>query len=279
MKVIKLKRGEKMPIIHKKEEDDIEMVINMTNRNRQQLDDRNQRSINEKNKKATRKKRRIRRLVKVISIVSLVTIALIFAFTSPMFNIKNIEIENNNILSKERIISVSHLTKGQNIFRFLKADIETYLKEEPYIESATITRQLPDTVKINVKERNRDFSVKFMNSYAYINNQGYILEISEDSKGLPIIQGIETPEEEVQVGKRLNKADLKKLDEVIQVMTIAKENEIADLISTIDISDKNEYILYLDKENKTVHLGNSSQLKTYRFREKQIVVTKGVFVS
>lgn len=221
-------------------------------------------------KKQKRKKIRTK-IIKWTSIVILVLIGLVFTLTSPLFNIKEIEVINNNLLSQDKIVSLSRLTKEQNIFRFLKSDIVKHLKEDPYVESATITRKLPNTVIIDVKERNRDFCLQFLNGYAYINNQGYILEIVEETSGIPVILGTETPEENIQPGNRLNNDDLKKLEVAIQIMKLAKENEIDSKITGIDISDKNEYILYLAEEKKTAYIGNNSNLPTKILYIKEIM--------
>ncbi|MBR3003239.1 MAG: FtsQ-type POTRA domain-containing protein [Clostridia bacterium] len=258
--------------VHKNEvEDDIETVINMTNRNGKNVENKHRKIAENENRKAQKRKKRIKRIIKWTSIIIIIAGGLAFALTSPLFNVKEIEVENNNVLTKEKIVSLSRLNKEENIFRFLKSDIEKYIKEEPYIENVKIKRELPSTVKIEVQERNRDFALRILNSYAYINNQGYILEITEDSLGLPIIDGVETPEEDIQPGKRLNNNDLKKLEVAIQIMKIAKENEIDSKISGIDISDKNEYILYLATEKKTAHLGDSSNLPTKILYIKEIM--------
>ncbi len=259
-----------MPVVHKKEDDDIEMVINMTNRNGRKVENRNRKIVENKKRKKQIKQKRTKKILKWTSIIILVIAAMAFTLTSPLFNINEIQVENNKILSKEKIISLSGLSNDQNIFRFLKSDVEQRIKEDPYVQNVKISRNLPNTVKIEVEERNRDFSLKFLNEYAYINNQGYILEISEDSLELPIIQGAETVEENIVPGNRLDKKDLKKLEVAIQIMTIAKENDMYNKIKAIDISDKNEYILYL-KEKKTAYLGNSSNLNTKILYVKKIM--------
>ena len=43
-------------------------------------------------------------------------------------------------------------------------------------------------------------------------------------------------------------------------MNIAKENELDSKISFINIKNKNEYVLYLEEENKKVHLGDNTNL-------------------
>ena len=55
--------------------------------------------------------------------------------------------------------------------------------------------------------------------------------------------------------------DLKKLEVVINIMRVAENNDFADKITSIDISNDNEYSIYLEEEKKHVHLGNGSNLK------------------
>ena len=262
-----------MPVVHKKEDDDFDMVINMTNRNGKNVENQKRKMVQTEDRKIQKRKKRTRKIIKWTSIIGLVLIAFIFTLTSPLFNINEIKIENNISLTNEKIISLSGLEKGKNIFRFLESDIEKNIKEDAYVEDVKVSRNLPGTVVINVTERNRDFSLKFLNGNAYINNQGYILEICENTINVPVIQGIETAEENIKVGNRLETNDLKKLEVAIAIMTIAKENEMETKIKTIDISNKNEYILYLD-DNKTANLGNSSNLTTKMLYVKKIMETE-----
>ena len=99
-----------------------------------------------------------------------------------------------------------------------------------------------------------------MNGYAYINNQGYILEISEQKLDLPVIQGISTEQEQIVEGNRLNVEDLEKLEAVIQIMNICKSYDLDKKVSTIDISNKNNYTIYMEQEKKTIYLGDESNL-------------------
>ena len=134
------------------------------------------------------------------------------------------------------------------------------IKENPYVESVEVHRKIPSTVQIEIEERIPTYSVDYMGKYAIINNQGYILEISEDNKGLPIILNSSTAEQEVSLNQRLNDEDLGKLEDVLKIMSSAKENNLDTEVTNIDISNKNEYIIYLEQENKYVHLGDTSNL-------------------
>ena len=61
-------------------------------------------------------------------------------------------------------------------------------------------------------------------------------------------------------GNRLNNEDLSRVEDVIKIMISAKENGLDVKITTIDISNKNEYSIYLEEEKKKVYLGDNTNL-------------------
>ena len=136
------------------------------------------------------------------------------------------------------------------------------IKMNAYIEDVVIKRKFPNEVEILVKERVPKYMLQFADSYAYINNQGYILEISNQKLEIPILIGITTDLSNIKSGNRINTQDLKKMDMVINIFETASINEIGHLITKIDISDDRNYTLILESEGKTVYLGDCSELNT-----------------
>lgn len=237
-----------------------ETVIQMTNKNKIKKEEQRRRELTKQERKRKKRNRRIKFFLKLILFIGLISGAIIFALTSPIFNIKNINVINNSEVASDTVISLSGLKQEENIFRFYKGSVVDKIKENSYIENVKIRRKFPNTIEIEVEERVAKYSVDYMGKYAYINTQGYILEISEDSRGLPIIQGITTKEEEVVPGNRLNNEDLSRLEDAIKIMNSASENGLDRKVTSIDISDKDEYSIYLEEEKKKVHLGDVTNL-------------------
>ena len=237
-----------------------ETVIRMTNKNRLKEEEEKRKKLTKQEMKRKKRNKRIKLVLKIILLIGIIAGGIVYALTSPMFNISDIQVSGNSQVSSDTIISLSQLKKDENIFKFNSSQIINYIKENPYIESVNISRKIPNTVTINVTERVPTYSVDFMEKYAYIDTQGYILEISSDSKNLPIIQGISTAEDQVIPGNRLNEEDLTKLEDVIKIMDAVKQKNLDGEVKSIDISKKNEYTLDLETEGKKVHIGDSSNL-------------------
>ena len=241
-------------------EEDTETVIQMTNKNKIKKDEKQRRALTKKERKRKKRIKRIKFFLKLILFVGLASGTIIFALTSPIFNIKDIKVINNNQVQADTIISLSELKKEDNIFKFYGKNVVNKIKEKAYIENVKIHRKLPNTIEIKVEERTPTFSVDYMGKYAYINTQGYILEIAETNNGMTIIQGATTKEEDIQPGNRLCNEDLSRLEETIKILDSANENKLEGKVTSIDISNKNEYSIYIESEKKKVHLGDSTNI-------------------
>ena len=218
-------------------------------------------SNNIKMKKKRKRKSPILFLIKWTSVLLLLIGTIIFILTTPMFNIKNINISGIEHLTKEQVISLSELNKNENLFKNSKSKITSNIKQTPYVESVIIKRKLPDTIDIQIKERKRSYMLKFVNGYVYIDTQGYILEISEEKLELPIISGYKTEEEKISEGNRLITEDLENLNNVLKITNSLEEIDVTkEIITNIDISNKEDYTVYLESENKTIHFGDASNL-------------------
>ena len=231
----------------------------------------------DKNKKQSKKKKIGVQIFKWTSIFIFVTVAIIIFLMSSVFNIKNIVITNNNKISSEQIVKLSGLSTGINMFKVSNKSIRNGIKMNPYIENVKIKRNINGTIELEIEERIATYMLKFANAYVYINNQGYILEITETPLELPQITGFETPSELIEEGKRLTIEDLKKLEDVIKIIETAKNTSLVNQITEINISDSKNYILTITNESKTVEFGDITNVNIKLLKiEAVIEQEKGV---
>ncbi len=215
-----------------------------------------------KNPKTKGKKIKLKKNAKIILYVFLVILISVLLINSPLFDVKKINVEGNTKVSDEKIISLSGVQLYTNIFKLNKLDIVEKIKENAYIEDADVSRKIPSTVIIDVIEREPKYMLQFADSYVYINNQGYMLEISNDKLEIPILIGFTTDLSNIKPGNRINIEDLKKMDMVIKIYEATKSNDLGHLITKIDISDEKNYTIILESEGKKVYLGDCSDLNT-----------------
>ena len=255
---------------------DDEIIIGIENKNVKAKKKKTSKKANakkNKNKAVKNKKGKIRKQAKIVLGIIVIVIVTILLLCSPIFDIKNIEISGNSKNSNEKIINFSGLKLHTNIFKFNKGLIKSNIKENAYIENVEITRKLPSTVQIEIEEREAKYMLQFADSYVYINNQGYMLEISKEKLDVPILIGFTTDLSNIKAGNRINVADLNKMNMVIKIYEAAKSNGLGELVTKIDISNEKNYTIILEKEGKTVYLGDCSELNTRILYLKSILET------
>lgn len=261
---IKNVREREKRIKQKKKNDEFdlenEMVIQMTNRNNMEKEQKRIKELDKQAEKRNKRNKKVKNILKILLLLGVIIGGTIFSMTSPIFNIKEIQVTNNNITPSDTIISLSELKLDENIFKFNKYNVKNKIKENAYIEDVKIHRKIPNVVQIEITQRQPKYSIDFMGKYAYINSQGYILEVADTNNGLPIIQGIATNEEKIVPNSRLNEDDLTSLENIIKIMDIAKENNLDTKVTSIDITNKNQYSIYIQEEKKRIHLGENTNL-------------------
>lgn len=226
--------------------------------------------------KEQRIKMQKRMIVKKLSMMLLLIVLLIggmvYFVLSPIFNVKNIEIIDNNKISSEQLVSMTEISLNTNTFKFSSRDVKNRLLKNPYIEDVKVDRNIFNgSVKVTVKERTATLMLEYGNSYVYINNQGYILEISPVRIESPIVKGYVTPLEDVKPGNRLNKDDLERLEVVLKIIEAAQSAGIDNLITQIDMKNKKNYVLTIESEDKTVYLGTCSDVSTQMLYIKEML--------
>ena len=212
-----------------------------------------------------------KRKIKIIiggTILLLVMIGIgVFLCTSSIFKVQKVNITGNEQVMLEELKVDDRI--GNNIFLISKRKIERDLKKNPYIKTVTTQKILPNKLEIKVEERQKSFMIQVENGFLYLDNQGYILEESSINIQKPIILGYST--QELEPGKRLEEKDLEKLEDVIKIIEKCKKIEIYDIITTINISDENEYIIYIESMRKLIYIGDSSNLANKMLHIKNIL--------
>jgi len=212
-----------------------------------------------KNKKISAKQKRRRKIIKWTSICILTILAVAIFLLSDLFNVKQINVIDNGKITSEEIISLSGIKINENMFKFLKLKSIENIKTNPYIDEVKIHRKLNGIIEIKVKERIPTYMLEMEeDQFGYINNQGYILEISNEKIEKPLLIGYST--QNLETGIRLDVADLKKLNLIIKIMNTAEERQIADKITKINFENNQDILLTMENEGKLIHFGDEKNI-------------------
>ena len=214
-----------------------------------------------------------RRKVLVFLFLSLLIVASIIGFfLSPIFTIREVEILGTEKTDPDVLKQSLNIEEGTNIFIENNGKIKDALKKNPYVDDVKVKRELPGKLVITVKEREISYILKVEDTYAYINSQGYIIDTNKEAlSGVIRLEGYETSVESIIAGEKLCKVDLSKLNDVSQIIKYARNYDILSLITSINIKDSEDYVIYMETEAKKAHVGDSKKLNEKIQRIKAII--------
>lgn len=128
-----------------------------------------------------KKKRKIlkNKLIIIFLFVFIACIGSIFFIKSDFFYLKTIKVFNNEILTKEDIISLSKIKINKNLFSYDTEKIKENINQSSYIESVEVKQKIPNSIIIYVKEKKIECIIKDKNdNYCYVDeNLKYIDKI------------------------------------------------------------------------------------------------------
>lgn len=207
-------------------------------------------------------KRRKKRIIKksLLLIVLLLSILITLCLKLSYFNVKNISVINNNNINADVIIKESNIYRGNNIFYLKLSECIDRIKRNPYILDVKIKRKLPNSIVINIIEREAVFYNKKGSKYAIIDNNGIVLEEKDSIDGMKLTRLDGVDYEKSTVGKTVVCDDNRKIEIVGIITKLIKENKGKIDMSIVDINNLFDIKIY--SENMCIKLGSSDNLQT-----------------
>ena len=209
-------------------------------------------------------KKRIKKVnnSKVVIIFSFLLIIVMLLYTvlnSQMLNSKNITINGNKYIKSEDIIKILDIKDDKNIFRYNINNMEKILLSNKYIDKIKIKRKLPNTLSINITEKDIVANLYNGEVYCYIDKNGtFIDKFDEDNKDDNIIKvNIDYNLDNLQNINFDNKENEKSL---LSLIDYIKEESIYKKIKSIDMTNANTINIYT-KDDVHVLLNKGEELK------------------
>ncbi len=223
--------------------------------------------------RVVRKKQLRTKRLKIIGGILFSCILLFGVSWLPVFQIQTITVTGNDALSSEKVISLSGLTEGDNLFWCDAGEAKKQLRHNPFVEQVSIKRTLPDEIIIQVKERKSVGYIITTDGYVQVDAEGRLLAIQQSlgDYRLPVISGVglnELPE----LGGIIQNKKLKQALEILQSCDAALLDNIAEL----NVGQE-YYILMYTNQQLEVRLGGLENMEQ-RLKDLNKILTEVVGV-
>ena len=137
-----------------------------------------------------RRGRRFGVLYKLLTLV-VVCAAAVLALTL-FFKVESVEVTGNSRYSAQEIQDACGVSLGDNLYLLSKPDMVQRLHQQlPYIDEVRITRQLPNTLCVQVTEFTTVYAVEQEGTVWLLTSGGKIVETAAERGDVPLIDGCE----------------------------------------------------------------------------------------
>ncbi len=186
------------------------------------------------NEKVRKKKKRKKKhyFLKFLIFIALAA-GMYFFFTSSLFDIQKITVENNSYYTAEQVISLAGAKTGENLFEMSLSEMKEKLLADPYIRNVKLKRRLPAEVVIIVEERKEDAAVPYGSNFLIIDKEGMVLRKTDTEPALTLLLGMTV--ENMEPGTPLKVEQNAQLTDTLKLLAEVKKHEL--FFKKIDISN------------------------------------------
>lgn len=224
----------------------------------------------------TRRKRKRKRgawpVLLVLAAVALIVIAL-----SPVCSVGEVTITGNEKVLSQQIMETVGELKGRNIFRISLGKLEEKIENIPYIKEASVSRLLPDKLRIEITESSIAMYVPFSGKMVCVDADGEVLEIIDPDQaiGAPVANGFSI--KECEVGEHIafkNETDEESFLLAVQYVNYLKEYELFSKVTELDVSSSSNVQFTLNYKLR-VEFGTDEQISYKMKYLKQVIAEVG----
>ncbi|MDD4170037.1 MAG: FtsQ-type POTRA domain-containing protein [Desulfotomaculaceae bacterium] len=173
---------------------------------------------------------------------------------SPLFEVRQVLVSGNQFLLEEKIRTVAGIGIGINIFKLNLTAVEENLRLMPMIKEVQVTRALPATVQITIKERRPLGLLSTGEGFIEVDEEGVCLQkAGVSTPGLPVITGASveqsTPGEVVKA---------ERLDDALTVISSLPDDALS-ILSEVHV-DLDHQIKVYTMEGFQCRLGQATEI-------------------
>lgn len=179
-----------------------------------------------------------------------------YADSIHLLALQRIVVDGTSLIPNQRILSESELKFGSSLLTLPMDSIQVRILANPYVAAVQMSRQLPRTLFIQIKERD-PIAYIHQDGFACVDRQGVVLPLPQAGMtlSLPVLSGF-TSQDTLSVDRPSSDRKLTDMIEIlntVQSVYPALYGQISELVST-----PQGYVIYNSTSPTRIYLGHSN---------------------
>lgn len=136
----------------------------------------------------------------VVAAVAVAVIAAVVVWAFPVFRVSAIEVTGNERVAEETVWELTGVPEGENLLRVDTVAAASGVVSDPWVSAATVTRQLPSTLKVELEERTVVAYREGDDGPVLIDSEGTPFIVGAPPEGSVLVAGDAADDESVLAG-------------------------------------------------------------------------------
>lgn len=132
--------------------------------------------------------------------IALLVVAAVVVWAFPVFKVSAIEVTGNERVTEETVWELTGVPEGENLLRVDTVAAASGVVSDPWVSAATVTRQLPSTLKVELEERTVVAYREGDDGPVLIDSEGAPFIVESPPEGAVLVTGDAADEEPVLAG-------------------------------------------------------------------------------
>ncbi len=170
--------------------------------------------------------------------------------SSSYFLIKKIAIDNERHAPEKELVRLVASIKGQNTFTLDLAELRRAIRSHPWVKDATVSRELPETIRIKVTEH-KAHALLLLGHLYLLDAEGQVFKRADlsETDGLPVITGVNRL-------KYLNNPAASRQQIVRAINALDRYyDKVRPRLSEVNVGEQGRLTLYLRQGGVAVRMG------------------------
>ena len=205
---------------------------------------------------ASGEKRRWGIIGMVLLVVLLTAAGIYLTLSGTLFSIQEVEFAGVVTLDQEELLELTGIRMGDNLLALDTAQVAERLSANPLLDVVQVSRRYPQTVYIEIQERQPWAVILSMGNYVVLNEDMLVIDVSMEPPGgqYPIIDGVLPTSYETGIPLELD--DAAQQSALTTLLSALYSQGAAAYIDTIDLSNS-QNITMRAEDGITIVVGNT----------------------
>lgn len=179
-----------------------------------------------------------------------------------VFVVKDVKTSETRFRTAQEVVALAGIQRGESMLLLNEQQMMKRINQDTFLECLSIQLQFPDTLYIELREREPFASLTWLGLFTIVDETGHVLirsdQIEDTWSHLPVVTGLEISG--IREGAVIQTRKESQVEQMELLFKALVDGQVLDRIKEIDVTDANDFYVVTQDDMK-VSLGSLDMME------------------